>query len=267
MKLRPISDLHFESFDYVPNLDRVSRTLFGKNFIPVMADESEQILLLAGDITTAQYPHIEFYEDLCKRFRHVLEVPSNHFYYGGDFELQDERHEARLKHIKNYTLLQNTFEIIDDVVFYGGAMWTNLNNSNPLDMQNAKNSMMDYRYIRNLTPEDTIHQYNLFVEGLELTRHDFTDHKLVVMSHHGPSYRSVGHRYIGNALNSAFVSHADNVILNVKPIIWKHGHVHGSGRYTIGETEVIHNPRGYGDVSNIITDENPEFDPYLIVDV
>jgi Calcineurin-like phosphoesterase len=49
------------------------------------------------------------------------------------------------------------------------------------------------------------------------------------------------------------------------PKFWLHGHVHRSLDYTIGETRVICNPRGYPGPGG--TRENPNFNPTLTIEV
>jgi hypothetical protein len=49
------------------------------------------------------------------------------------------------------------------------------------------------------------------------------------------------------------------------PRYWLHGHVHKSLDYTIGDTRVICNPRGYPGPGG--TRENPHFDPTLTIEV
>jgi hypothetical protein len=49
------------------------------------------------------------------------------------------------------------------------------------------------------------------------------------------------------------------------PRYWLRGHVHKSLDYTIGDTRVICNPRGYPGPGG--TRESPNFDPHLTIEV
>ena len=71
------------------------------------------------------------------------------------------------------------------------------------------------------------------------------DAATVVISHHAPSPRSIADKYRGNALNPAFVSDLEALILEYDIALWIHGHTHTAFDYSIGETRVICNPRGY----------------------
>ena len=75
----------------------------------------------------------------------------------------------------------------------------------------------------------------------ELVKH--YDGKTVVISHHGPHPLSVHPRYIGEALNAAFVSNLSELL--PKADLWIHGHVHDSFDYRVHGCRVIANPAGY----------------------
>lgn len=71
------------------------------------------------------------------------------------------------------------------------------------------------------------------------------DGPTVVITHHAPSRRSIHPRYDGALLNASFVSNAEH-LFDAGPVdLWVHGHTHDSFDYTLGETRVICNPRGY----------------------
>ena len=69
------------------------------------------------------------------------------------------------------------------------------------------------------------------------------DGKTVVISHHGPHPLSVHPRYVGEALNAAFVSNLTELL--PKGDLWIHGHVHDSFDYRVGRCRVVANPLGY----------------------
>jgi hypothetical protein len=75
------------------------------------------------------------------------------------------------------------------------------------------------------------------------------DHKIVVVTHHAPSFESVHEKYrtVNDwDYNYGFASYNEDVILDYPEIkVWVHGHMHDPFDYTLGETRVICNPRGY----------------------
>ena len=79
----------------------------------------------------------------------------------------------------------------------------------------------------------------------------------VVVSHHGPTWLSVAEQYQRNH-NGGFVSELSEMILDLEPALWFHGHVHQPFDYKVGDTRVLCNPHGYAD-------ENPNFDLYKYV--
>src|SRR5262249_10274772 len=86
------------------------------------------------------------------------------------------------------------------------------------------------------------------------------DGPTVVVTHHGPHPNSINARYLSDVLNPAFGSDLAALIESGRPKLWIHGHVHSSFDYRVGATRILCNPRGYGN-------ENPGFDPLLVVDI
>jgi Icc-related predicted phosphoesterase len=69
--------------------------------------------------------------------------------------------------------------------------------------------------------------------------------KIVVLTHHAPSPRSIPPKWLGDPLNCAFASDLEALVAESGARLWVHGHIHGQSDYLIGETRVIANPRGY----------------------
>jgi hypothetical protein len=67
----------------------------------------------------------------------------------------------------------------------------------------------------------------------------------VVITHHMPSALSVHEKYTDDALNLFFLCEMDDVILDLKPKLWIHGHTHVPFDYKLGDTRVLCNPKGY----------------------
>lgn len=84
--------------------------------------------------------------------------------------------------------------------------------------------------------------------------------QLVVITHHLPSFKSVAARYKNSALNPCFASQTDDLVMQLQPALWIHGHTHASVSYILGKTRVLCNPRGYGA-------ENASFNPMMVVEV
>ena len=90
--------------------------------------------------------------------------------------------------------------------------------------------------------------------------------KTVFISHHGPSMQSVSDRFLGDDANDLYVNQFDYIFMEGKgPDLFVHGHVHTACDYTIGDTRVICNPRGYSFDHGIM--EETGFNPILEVEI
>ena len=272
MNIRLISDLHSEWY-------RV------KSFIGLIEDgqnDSETTLILAGDIFKMGNGKVinflieEFLDHLCARFKYVVMVTGNHEYYSGRIDKVDQYLIHYQDAVDNFHFLNGDWRILDDVVFVGGTLWTDFNKFNPMQMQDAKLVMNDYKAItirqgnhyRKLRPNDTyeINKKHRRVISEILALHP--DKKRVVVTHHLPSYESVALKHRKSydwSINFSFFSDLDEMILDYQPDLWVHGHTHSSSDYKIGDTRVVANPMGYPDAYGDL--ENHQFNAQLIIEV
>jgi Icc-related predicted phosphoesterase len=93
----------------------------------------------------------------------------------------------------------------------------------------------------------------------------FESQKLVVITHHLPSYKSINEKYASYRANHCFASHKNYIIKRLSPNLWIHGHTHTSVDYTIRnnqgfDSRIICNPKGYHN-------ENSSFNPSLVIDI
>ena len=244
MKFRVMSDIHLEFGTFIPSYEK---------------DEENTTLLLAGDIGTwGKKGRVltKFLEQLCKRFEYVFMIPGNHEYYGTSIE-RIHRKLAELQEMEefdNFYFLQNTYNIIDNkYLVYGATMWTDFDKGSPFTMSQAQERMNDFRYIRfgenyrKFYPNDALSLHLTYVRRLKeiLEAEEFEDLTKVVMTHHAPCHLSIAQKFMGDELNGAYYTDLSELILDTKPALWVHGHVHNSSDYELGETRVVCNPRGY----------------------
>lgn len=264
LKLRIMSDLHLEFEDFT---------------IPSLPDDSSTRLILAGDIGVIASPArlIAFLRRACAQFHSVYYVFGNHeFYNGGTLNVtfdQCVRSFGQLDGLDNLHLMENTTIIDEDVAFIGATLWTNFDN-NPVTMMAARTYMYDYTTVkfydlsidqyRLLHPDDVVRQFEFSKHYImsETKKHKAAGRRVVVITHHGVSYQSVGKQYAGDPMNSAFVSALDYDIEDAAPNLLIHGHVHSPFDYNIGETRVLVNPRGYPG-----PEREAGFNPHLLVEV
>lgn len=97
------------------------------------------------------------------------------------------------------------------------------------------------------SPEDAATDHVAMTQFIENTVKGMTNEKFVVVGHHAPSRLSTKPRYEKDFhLNGAYSSDLSAIMLDHPQIkLWTHGHTHHEFEYTIGETKVVCNPRGY----------------------
>lgn len=151
MKIGICSDLHLE-------------------FAPVTIENTEEVkvLILSGDIlverdldeynikqiesgfarkTSTRYH--EFFENVCSQFPYVLYVAGNHEHYHGDFKFTLSELKKKLSHYKNLYILDKECIFIEDTMFVGGTLWTNMNNEDPLTLHAIGSMMNDFICVKN----------------------------------------------------------------------------------------------------------------------
>jgi len=264
VKILFLSDLHIE---------------FGDFIIPVMENEKETVVVLAGDIGLIKksYTYEDFIANTCDRFKKVIWILGNHELYGTNMPTALAKlWNATLEH-ENLEVVEKETVVIDDVAFICATLWTSMDNNNIMTMNEAKLWMNDYKCIRTgpkaepwrqkLAPVDTMADHLRAKEFIfpEIAKQKEADNKVVVVTHHLPSFLSIPEEFKGNSMNGAYASELFEDIMDSQPNIWCHGHTHGSMDYLIGDTRVICNPRGY--VGRDADDLNDGFDPTFTVDL
>jgi len=284
MKIKVVSDLHLEFSD-----------------INIKNDQGCGVLILSGDIMIAEdlhdHPAADFnpysygafaelgrkqqrvstFRDFLKRcsfqFPHVIYVAGNHEFYNGKFHkgIQYLRDECA-KH-PNVYFLENDTKIIDDVVFVGATLWTDMNRGDPLTLHAVRDMMNDFRIIRNdekgytpLKPADVALRHRETLKYFRFMLSEHKDKKCVVVGHHAPSRLSTHEQYKNEHLmNGAYSSDLSEFIMDHPQIkLWTHGHTHHPFDYVIGETRVVCNPRGYeGDGYS----EDSGWNPDIVIEV
>lgn len=264
MKFTLASDLHLE----FAHLD-------------INNEEQSDVLVLAGDIFVAKEFNLgtekanmyrRFIEEVTSRYSHVVYVMGNHEHYHGDYAKTADILKQEFKYFTNFKFLNNSFVDICDVRFIGGTLWTDLNKNDPVTTQRVKMAMNDYHIVENsdavvsfkiktesdgvqfktrpakFCPEDAYKEHKdcLAVIDEVLTAYQ-DDKKVIVVGHHLPTHKSVPERYRQDFhSNGGYASDLSEFILD-RPRIkyWIHGHTHDACDYTVGDTRIICNPRGY----------------------
>jgi hypothetical protein len=268
LKIRLISDTHLE-FD----LDQSHKTRLADHDAPrpryLVWDPGNtpaDVLVLAGDIMTFEMldtydgHFIEWMADRCADYEMVLWIPGNHEYYGMSFlacqralsEWSEQINAvAKAKGYKGTFYLGDRYTIIkDDVKFICATLWTDFRGGNPLVMQYIQQGMNDYQYINfdkaPLRIEQLLAEHQESRAFIEKEIDNY-DGKIVVVSHHQPSYQTILDEFRGDPLNDGYASDLDHLVERVD--LWMAGHMHSTQDIRIGDNplkgRLIRNPRGY----------------------
>ena len=235
MRLAIASDLHLE---------------FGG--VALTNTGAADVLVLAGDICVVRQLPLAWFFDVCESFRKVLYVPGNHEYYGSDIDLMLNRLRFDLSCFSNLHILANETVEIGEVTFAGSTLWTSIDNSNPLAMWDVRQGMSDFSQIHEGTMVGKIHNHPPYItpqrwckeheKAVQFLQEQKAD---VVITHFSPSYQSCSEEYLGSRLNPGFHTELQDLIINLSPFLWIHGHTHDRFDYMVEKTRVICNPRGY----------------------
>jgi Icc-related predicted phosphoesterase len=252
MKILEMSDLHLE---------------FNTKF-RIRNEVNADMLILAGDIFVAEYftktelsPKYtvaqgvrEFFRIVSEEFTHVLYVLGNHEHYFSALPDTPNIIRDAIKEFPNIHLLNNEYLELEGIRFIGSTLWTDCLNGNPITMNLLSTYLNDFKLIKykkkpyeKFLPRHSVTEHIVAKQFIaETTKYEGT---CVVITHHGPSNKSIDVRYSGAEnyhANAGYVSNLDEFILdrpNIK--VWFHGHIHNNKDYMIGDTRVICNPHGY----------------------
>jgi len=148
MKIAICSDIHLE---------------FGA--ISLENTENAEVLILSGDICVAKeildrdpYEtrfddkssriHL-FFQECCARFKHVVYISGNHEHYHGDFAETFKIFRERLGYLINLHILDKESVLINNIMFIGGTLWTDMNKEDPITLSHMKGMMNDFRTVKN----------------------------------------------------------------------------------------------------------------------
>lgn len=257
MKIWLFSDLHLE---HTP--------------LPSLQPPKADLCIAAGDILDKGIiPSLEWLNEKIAPTMPVVFVAGNHEFYRSS--ILDAKAAAKIASadMPNIHYLENRAIKIDGILFAGATLWTDqsLHNTQHLSAYFAKDKqigMNDYKKInwqkspwQRLTPALTIGMHR---ESKAFIRSELESHhgKSVIITHHAPSIHSLSDEHAQSNVAPSYASDLEDMIKELKPTYWVHGHIHRTNCYEIGNTRILSNPRGYGD-----TEKGTNFDPNFIFEV
>jgi Icc-related predicted phosphoesterase len=280
MKIQLVSDLHLEFEDVNIKNESGADVLILSGDILVADDLRNQPANLAwGDFPDEGHGRAkramryrDFFQRVSFQFPHVIYVMGNHEHYHGKFDKSADiiRETIGYLNIHNIHLLDRNIKEIDGVHFVGGTMWTDCNKGDPMTLYHLEHCMTDFRVIRiagenfrKFLPNRTVMEFTKTRDYFKTAIGNLPkDAKIVVVSHHAPSSLSIHEIYKNDTLmNGGYSSDLSEFILDRPQIkLWTHGHMHNNFDYTIGDTRVVCNPKGY-------PGENDDFNSNLILEI
>lgn len=149
MKIAVCSDIHLE---------------FGT--ISLENTENADVLILSGDICVANdlkerdsynirgendksNQFHTFFQECCARFPSVIYIAGNHEHYHGDYAKSIGIIRSNLGYLVNLHVLDKESVILNDHLFIGGTLWTDMNKEDASTLRHIKGYMNDYRIIQN----------------------------------------------------------------------------------------------------------------------
>jgi Icc-related predicted phosphoesterase len=247
MKLHILSDIHVE-------------------FEPFDAPETHaDVVILAGDIHVGR----KGLDWALQQFpgKPVIYVLGNHEYYGKAIP-------SYIKKLREFAagtnvhILEQEALALDGVTFLGCTFWTDfeLFGDPRIAGYDATQKMTDYKKIRvspkyrRLRSVDTAiihHESRLWLDS----RLKESSDNVVIVTHHAPSPKSLPDSRRDDLMSAAYASDLGEFVSHSNAKLWIHGHLHASSDYTLGNTRILCNPKGYPD------EYNDRFIPDFVVSV
>lgn len=284
MKIAVCSDLHLEFGDlHIPNTNNADVLILGGDIFVAsdlkswLYDESAQLVAATSGQKARADRIFNFIRGCIEEFPHVVFIMGNHEHYHGDFAETANIIRGTFGAFNNFHFLDNEWVIINDVMFFGGTLWTDMNGEDRATMAMIRTMMNDFNCVKNsnnmleyqtslpdpenpgktihkmiqrpsnFIPADAVEEHYKFRRNLDEALALRPDVPVVVVGHHAPSKASTHPRYKNEVvMNGAYSTNLDDFILDRREIkLWTHGHTHEDFDYMIGTTRVICNPRGY----------------------
>jgi predicted MPP superfamily phosphohydrolase len=232
---------------------------------PVMPDDKDTILVLAGDLWVGtrwvEYQGYSWINKVANRFKQVVVVSGNHDHWPyGHTTIKNWKSKCDNKlyehGIFNVQVLDSTVYEIEDVLFVGATLWTDMNKFDPLTMYNMSKFMhYDGKISFNAGPngqwerftsEKWIETHRKQRDYIKFVAENNKDKKIVVVTHHVPLVHLGDPNYVHDSSTAYYVSDLSDLILNNPQFkLWCFGHTHSQRDEVFGETKMYNNAVGY----------------------
>ena len=129
-------------------------------------------------------------------------------------------------------------------------------------MNIVQSGLNDFRHVKceyeenitNVTAFDYLRWHNESVAYIKKVCEEYPDKKIVVISHHAPSAKSIAPQFrygMDSRYNAGYASNLEWLIKKHKNIkLWVSGHCHNDSNYKIAQCRCIAHPFGYNNENN-----------------
>ncbi|GHT14599.1 metallophosphatase [Bacteroidia bacterium] len=236
MKIQYASDLHLEFPE--------NKKFLKENPLQPVGD----VFVLAGDIGyLAEYAlYADFWDYCAANFRETIVAIGNHELYTY-FDLADISDGLVMTIRPNVKVYYNAVVQIDNVDFVVSTLWSKIPMVDAYITEKGVNDFYRIMY------KGKRLSYNVFNEEHERC-FDFIrrsvsntpdDRKIVVVTHHVPSFALSSPDFAGSRINGAFTTELGNYIADSPIDVWIYGHSHRNIDKVIGKTRCVSNQLGY----------------------
>lgn len=241
VRILPISDVHIECHED------------GGDAFFASLQKDVDVLVVAGDV--GDYGNFGGpLETLASLFSQVVYVHGNHECYDSSLSHTKQTIAEISDRHPNFHFLDNDLVEIGGHRILGTTLWFKPHPHVPVH----GGDMNDFHCIEDL-------QRYITNENAKATSFLAANVRPgdIVVTHHAPSWRSEDPRWKSDPLSRLFyVCDLNELIMDRRPALWIHGHIHFSWDYALWATRVVCNPVGYLD-----DHPNTAFSPTKVIEV
>ena len=254
MDIQYFSDLHIDINEDCETHFEKMYALLNKCMLP-----TTKVFVFAGDTINEAYKTVDWIHDVASKHllphQYILYIFGNHEFYDRDIKSSYEYAMNREQNPQVKFLHCDTHIVIDDVLFVGDVLWTDMKYGDA-----GNNHFMLSRYMNDykcivetknskgyITTSDTARFHHAQFEKI-YNLIDNHDGKIVCITHHSPTPLSISPQYVGKPFNCGYCSdlyYSGKFKALEKVVLWIHGHVHDTVDVTVFDTNIVANPFGY----------------------
>lgn len=236
MRIQFASDLHLE---FKENLAYIQSNPF---------EVTGDILILAGDtfyLNDTTMPKIRFWKWASQNYQQVMLLPGNHeFYNNGDVTVRGDSWQYMF--LENVGYYYNKVVRIGDVDIILSTLWSHIREENEFCVFRGMNDFRQILYDKHrLFPENYNAEYEKCLAFIKQSVCESTARRIVVVSHHIPTFQAVVKHHINNSVSNAYVTELGDFIVDSQIDYWIYGHSHENIDAEIGSTKILSNQLGY----------------------